>query len=239
MGRFNDILKGKRARCTVAFPALLDHGSFLVSREEQIGLVEPKTTEADAAPVPGPAPSVAPEPPIQVDLIVLTGEEEAEVCAKARAFAIGRGVSEPKQGEPLYDLGAMVYTLLLSVVDHDSAAGEERPFFDSAEQILKHLDRERISFLYTLQEAWQDECAPLRKDLSEPELYQWVFELAESEDIQIPFGRLRPSTLWIYMRTLARRLIDSQDLKSLLGPSSGPSTSTATSGGPSYPTGNA
>jgi hypothetical protein len=238
MGRFNNILKGKRARRTVAFPALLDHGSFLVSREEQSGLVEPKT-EADAAPVPGPAPSVAPEPPTLVDLIVLTGEEEAEVCAKARAFAIARGVSDPKQGEPLYDLGAMVYTLLLSVIDHDSPEGGDVRFFESAEQILKHLDRERIAFLFTLQEVWQDECAPLRKDFSESSLYHWVFELADSEDPQVPFGRLRPSTLWIYMRTLARLLISSPELRSQLGPSSSVSSTTDTNRGPEYPTGNA
>jgi hypothetical protein len=216
MGRFNDILKGKRARQTVSFPALLDHGSFLVPRGDQGGQAGTKT-EADAAPVPERAPSVAPDPPVLVDLIVLTGDETTRVLAQARADAIGNGVSDPKDGEPLYDLAVMVHTLLLSVVDHDSAPGEERPFFDSAEQIRKHLDGQRIGYLYALQEVWQDECAPQRIDLSEQEMLEWVLELAESEDPQVPFGRLRPASRWIYMRSLARLLVSSRDFRSLHG----------------------
>jgi hypothetical protein len=216
MSRFSDILKGKRARQTVVFPALLDHGSFLVPRGDQGGQVGGKT-EAAAAPVLESAPSVAPAPPTLVDLIVLTGEEEAHVLEKARAFAVGKGVPEPKQGEPLFDLGVMVYTLLLAVIDNDSPAGAERPFFDSAEQILQHLDRERVAYLHALQELWQDECAPLRKDLSEQEMLDWVLQLAESEDPQVPFGKLRPGSLWIYMRSLARLLVRSQDFRSLHG----------------------
>jgi hypothetical protein len=178
---FTDILRGTQARKPVAFP-------------------RPSITAALL--------SSEPSEEVLVDLMPMSGEEEAGVLARARAFAAERGVADPKPGEPIYDLGLMVETLAIGCIDHDSPADAPARFFASAEEIRKYLDRERIVYLYELHALWQDELAPLGRTLTEDEIYKTVLKLADSEDPLLPFAMFRPAILGNYMRSTARLLRD-------------------------------
>lgn len=142
--------------------------------------------------------------PAPIDVRPLNGTEQAEVLAKARAFALAQGVKEPRDGEPLYELGRQVHTLLLACIDHDSPADAPRPFFASAEEILEGLDRDRRSYLFEHQESWEDACAPRPSRMDQEDFLRWCSEIcAADEGDDVPFVRLRPVLRWSCMRTLA------------------------------------
>lgn len=156
--------------------------------------------------------------PIPIDVRPLNGVEQAEVLAKARAFAEGKGVKDPKDGEPIYELGKQTYTLLLGCVDHDSPADKPAPFFASADEILAGLDRDRRSYLYELQESWEDQCAPRPSEMQAKDFMQWCMDVcAASEGDDGPFVRLRPVLRWSCVRTLAAIHVLSQTHKSESG----------------------
>lgn len=178
---------------------------------------------------PGSVASVAPDEPLLVALVVLTGVEEEAASIAARARAIKGGVAEPKPNEPIYDLAVMVQTLLLGCVDNDSDPVSPVPFFDSADQILQNLNRDQITYLFAQHEHWQDECSPQAQDLSEEGFYGWLVGVAESESPSDFFAKLRPSTLWNYTRTSARLLLISPAGKSAAGSTSETSTESDTS----------
>jgi hypothetical protein len=199
-----DILKGKKARRTIPFP----------------GVVRTELPQGETAPT------------VVLDVVVLDGHQEAAALAGARAFAKGKGVDAPKEGEPEYELGLMVHTLLLACLDHESPPGAPAPFFASADQILQHLDRERISYLYTLQQVWQDELSPARKSLDEGEVLGFVLRAADAEDPLRFFEELQPAMLARLLHSTAKQLVTLLRIRSQLGSSSSPSgetTSTPTS----------
>src|SRR6185503_10971841 len=132
MSRFENILKGKKARKPVEFPAPIDAEN--------------------------------PEKKTLVDLVVLSGDEEAAAIQAARAYAKAKGADEPKAGDPHFDLGLMVHTLARACLDPDApgsfafffAVTEGSEDFDEmAKSILGRLDRERIAYLHGLQQVWQ------------------------------------------------------------------------------------
>jgi hypothetical protein len=159
------------------------------------------------------------EPPLlKVDVVVLTALEEAAVLAKARAFAKERGVDEPKDGNPIYDLGQWIHTLAVACVDSESPEDAPRPFFEGgAEQILASelLGRDVIAYLYEHQQSWQDEVSPRARKIGAAELVAHVVEVAASEDPS-PFLRLVPALRWSLHRSMAVALLTSPTLKSLL-----------------------
>jgi hypothetical protein len=194
---FTDILRGAKARKPVAFP-------------------RPSITAALL--------SKEPTEEVLVDLMPISGEEEAVVLTRARAFAVERGVADPKPGDPIYDLGLMVETLAVGCIDHESPPDAPARFFASAEEIRSFLDRERIVYLYELHALWQDELAPLGRTLSEDEYYKAVLKLADAEDPSLPFAMYRPAILGNFMLSMARQLRDLVLVKSPLGSSSSSDT---------------
>jgi hypothetical protein len=206
MGRFSNIQKGKRARRVVPFPMPNTRCPLLPLLPE---LEAQRTADAAerATQTGGNAP-VAPddEKPDLVALVVLTGDEDDETLYQARAHAIGRGVSDPKPGDPIFDLAVMVHTLLLGCVDPDSPVDAPVPFFVSAEQIRKNLSRDQIVHLHAQHEHWQDECSPRAKKFeSENHYLGWVIKTAESESPSDFFDLIGPALLWRSVRTLANR----------------------------------
>jgi hypothetical protein len=199
MGRFSNIQKGKRARRVVSFPLANTRCSLLAPL--------PELEAARAATESGSAASVAPDDESHlVALVVLTGDEDDEVLAQARAHAVKRGVAEPKPDEPIFDLAIMVHTLLLGCVDPDSPPDAPVPFFESADQIRKHLSREQIVHLHSQHEFFQDECSPRAKRFeSENHYYAWVIKTAESESPSDFFESIGPALLWNSVRTLAKQ----------------------------------
>lgn len=161
------------------------------------------------------APAEGQQAEIVLDLVVLAGDEEAEVLERARAYAKSKGVDAPKAGEPEYDLGLMVHTLFRACLDHDSTPEAPTPFFASADEILKYLDRERIVFLYTLQQVWQDEISPSgSKHLTEDRIWEFVVAAAEEEDPTRFFEKLPPASLGRLLHFTARRLLSALRSKS-------------------------
>ena len=214
MAKFQDIQKGTRARKPVVFP--IESGPLL-DTESPLG------AESDHE---------APDT-VTVDLRVLHGEEEAECLRRAHTSAVKAGVAEPKSGDPLYDFELMIQTLAIACIDHESSNNDPQPFFSSADEIRKHLDRERIAYLFGQYEVWQDECSPQAAKISGDKLYEIILTAAKSEDPADPFVQLRPGTAAICFRTMAGLLLRLPELRSALGPSSTKSSTTASKSPPS------
>jgi hypothetical protein len=153
--------------------------------------------------------------------------DDDEIETNALAYAKARGAVDPKAGNPLYDRGIALHTLLIACSDPDSPDDAPRPFFDSVEQIQRGLDRDRIAWLIAAQQVWEDKCSPRQLSMTANEFIAHVMEVAVSED-ERPFLRLRPGLQWILLRTLARQHVASLEPSLLSGSDSG-STSSSTS----------
>jgi|GEM_PF-4864152 len=147
---------------------------------------------------------------IEVLVVQLTGHEEAEALTFAQRFAAERQ-AKASPGEPIFDLGLMVATLLRGTLDPKS---RER-FFGSESEALQ-LPREAIMYLFEHQQTWQDSLAPSVKNLGQGEILAKIVELSEAEDAA-GFIRLSPGLRWICTRTMARLLVNSLTDKSSLG----------------------
>lgn len=232
MARFSDIMKGKRARRTVAFPlpnTRISLTSPLAGLEAKRAADEAGKSQADAATEPGRSVPSAPAEPKLVDLVVLLGTEEADALAGARAYAVALGVADPQPNSPLFDLGLMAHTLLHGCVDHDSPEDKPTPFFESAEQILAGMTRDQITWLHTQHEVWVNQLSPVLKNGDENAFFAWVQETAESESPSDFFGKHGPALLWNFTTTLARLLLTLQPAKLAAGSTSETSTSASTS----------
>ena len=155
----------------------------------------------------------------------LSGAEQGDTFAAARAYALSKGVADPKPGDRLYDLGLMVATLALGCVTAEDAA---KPFFDGGQdQILAHLDADRIALLYERHQAWQDECSPRATSMTTAEFFARVMEVANAKADEDPLARLRPSTRISWERTLADLYMRSLADRSSSGDDSAASTTNA------------
>lgn len=148
----------------------------------------------------------------------LLGYEDVEVLEKAREFAIAKGVAEPEDGNPIYERGRWVNTLLLGCCDQEAP---EEPYFESADQILSNLGLDHIALVFELHQVWQDECSPRKVSLTGDEYIKSVVEMATAEaSDELPFVRWRPALRESWVRTSARLLLTSPELKSQSGSSS-------------------
>lgn len=173
------------------------------------------------------------EAPLRCEVRALSAVEDAEVLEMAAAFAEKRGVKGQLDGNPIYDLGRAVHTLLHACVDQESPADAPVRYFASADEILGGLDRERIAFLYELQQAFQDECAPMPAELPPEEYLNLIFQ---AEGVPpggvLPFERLRPATRRNCERFMVGLSLTSLKLSLLTGssgPASEPSSSSSAS----------
>jgi hypothetical protein len=194
MATFSKMAKGKRARKSITFPLLAAAGAEAAEARE-----------------------------LAVDVIVLSGLEDAEVMTKARAFAKERGVEDPKDGNPIYDLALWAFTLAIACVDPESPETEPRAFFDGgADQIFGSnlLGRDTIAYLYEHQQQWQDEVSPRARTVGAEELLAHVLAVASAED-PTPFFRLAPALRWTLHRSMAALLVTLQMPRSPSGSVSG------------------
>lgn len=161
---------------------------------------------------------------VTVALVPFFGGTEVEVLKSARNFARQNGVENPKPGEPIYERGLWLYTVLRSVMDAD-VTHKDDPFFESLDQILSMLDPGRISLLFHAQRAWQAKCAPAPETMA-PSLYiQHILELAhaaEEEDrtgemYEVPFDHLPVDLQLRFSRRLARQFSTWISTRSLSG----------------------
>lgn len=152
----------------------------------------------------------------------LNGMESGDALERAAAYAKGKGVANPAVGDRLYDLGLMVHTIAIGCVCADDAT---LPFFDGgAEQILAHLDADRIAYLYEQHQAWQDECGVRANGITGGDFILKVMEVANARADEDPLAPLRPSTRRAFERTLANLYVTSLQGKSSSTPDSSSST---------------
>lgn len=184
-----------------------------------------------------------PREEVQVGLRCLSGSDSTEVLESTAEFARERGSKNPQAGDPLYELGLRVYTLLFACVDPDNPDPESEGarFFSSVDEILEKgqggspiLGRDGISYLFEAQEAWQDHCAPQISKLSEEEAWQKIKEVAASED-PLVFANMQPALQWNLARFMAERLLIFQRSKSVSGYTAGRNTATTKRGSKKKP----
>lgn len=151
----------------------------------------------------------------------LIGREHGEVLGRAREYAVSQGLKEPKDGDELYRLGQMVYTLVLGCVDPACAAEDwpqdkpHAPFFENADEVLEYLDPDRIAMLYEHQQAWQDECAPRPDDMNQGDFFTNVVKAAGWKAGQPdPLLELRPILRASFTHILAAQWLSSLSTRS-------------------------
>lgn len=214
MPSFSQIQKGTRARKPIPFPTANTRCDLLADLPE---LAAQRTRDQEAwekASQAGSAPPGAPDDHILVDLRVLTGAEESLVLQKAREHALEHGVSDPKDGEPLYEVGKMVWSLSLGILDHDSPENDPKLFFDGgAKQILDEVDGDLIAFLFTRWEIWQGECSHQLGSLSGPQFWEQIVKVTVSND-DLPFSQMRRTAQWVLLRTMGALWLNSPEAKS-------------------------
>jgi hypothetical protein len=173
-------------------------------------------------------PSVGEVEAIPVDLRVLTSDEEMAAQAAAHKLAKARGLDDPKEGQPVFDLALMAYVVLTAAIDHDSAPAHPQPFFDTIDQVLS-LDRDRLALLYEAQEAFQQEVSPRQLTFTTAEYISLISLAANGEaaDTDPFFAKLPRATLVNLLRITARQLAASQTHKS---PSSSSTSTVGESG---------
>ena len=186
---------------------------------------------ADVRPVELVLPGLA--EPIKIGQRPLNALEETDVIAKAREFAKAKGADKPTDDDPLYVMGAWANTLLVACVSLDGDDKGE-PFFASVDEILSGLDRDRISYLYEMQQRIQEDHGCRKERLSADEMMRAVHDIVTKEvgDPDLPFWKWGPSLRASFMHFLASQLFLSQLDKSPSGSTSGADTANATKSNP-------
>lgn len=164
-------------------------------------------------------------PTIDLDLVALSPGEDLEVIRRSREMAKRWGSERLEEGDATYDYATSVQTILIASHSVLSTPKVPIPFFKSGEEGLlksKRIGQDQISYLFELQKLHQDAVSPRRKDLTPSEFMATTVAVAGGNlDF---FVALRPSTRWVFTRTLAAQHIDSLTRKS---PSTSPESSTS------------
>lgn len=182
MSKLSDIAKGHRAIKKVALPLVNIPSSFGPEVPE---LVAQRESDKATASTNG-EPAIPDE--VTVGLRILTLDELATVYQKAGEFARTRGVKDPNEADPIYNLGVSVYICAIACVDPDSDVKDPEPFFgtrgdieSAARELLSsiHIGRDGIAYLAEQHEAWQDLCNPQANKVPSSEFYKLVVELSD------------------------------------------------------------
>lgn len=150
----------------------------------------------------------------------LLGQDDALILAEARAFAVSKGLTDPKNGDPIYELARAVNVCLVACCDSDDPTGKT-PFFASAAEILGNLDRERIFLLSEMQARHQDETSPHPSSMSGDEYIATMLAIATAEaGAELPFVSWPRSLLESCLVFSANLLLSSLSPKSPSGSAS-------------------
>lgn len=222
MAKLSDIGKGTRAIKRIALP-LVNRPNFINPDVPELALQRESDT-ADALMSGEPA---TPDQ-VMVGLRILTLNELTKVYEKAGDFARERGVKEPNEADPIYNLGTSIYICAMACVDPDSDAKDPEPFFgtrgdleSAARELLDsvHIGRDGIAYLAEAHESWQDICNPRANRIAPNVFYDTVVALADNnpDKALATFLALRPGMLLAFMRTTARLLLTLLPEKSSYG----------------------
>lgn len=161
----------------------------------------------------------------ELDVRPLNPIERATVLEKARAFAIARGIADPKEDDELYEDAKVLHTLVLGCIDKDSPENDPKPYFEGGfEQLYgtELLLPDHIGYLYEQQQLWEDECSPRILNQTPQEYMAAVAATAAGD--QSFFLGARPGMRWSFLHTTAARLVACLTPKSPSGTPSSSST---------------
>jgi hypothetical protein len=172
--------------------------------------------------------------PVVIGQRPLTAWEEKDVIDRALLMFDPKGLSKPDTDDPRYVMSIWACTLVLACQCFE---GDEKgqPFFADANEILQGLDRDRVSYLYEMQQRIQEDHGMRKERPSVDEMMAAVHELVTKEigDPTLFFWKWGPSARESFIRFLAKALFHSATDSSPFG-------STSSSGAPNAsPTQNA
>ena len=157
----------------------------------------------------------------KVRVRALKGSRDDEIFQGAKAFAEKNG-GKAVEGDTEFDRGIYLHTILLACEDSDSPLDKPEPYFPSLDVILDKdggLDRDRIVYLFEVQQQVQDEFAPRPKNLTPVQYFDWLQRTAEADDgVELPFERSPRATQRMFVRGLARTVWTSLQVKFSTGP---------------------
>ncbi len=170
-----------------------------------------------------PAPGVTDVPELEnppdapmVGIRVMTPGEAVSVLEGAEEFAKSRGALEAKPGNPIYEYGIALHTVVLAAVDPDSDPKRPEPFFDGGmQQILDSQDigQDGVLYLAEIQRRWQAMCGPQATELSVQQLNEAVDVLVGKDGLSF-FEQCGPALQWSLVRSLANLSLTLLMLKS-------------------------
>jgi hypothetical protein len=181
---------------------------YLAIKTETLPLAAPAPQSTDG---PDPDGAQAGPAPVAVGLRPLTPGEEADIFARARAYAIAHGLTDPKEGEELYEYGKALHRCLIGVVDVDSPPGRPEPFFDGGLAQLEGFDelgKEGVLTLAQMHQVYQDQLTGGLDELKDDNLEATLEELAGPHGAPFWFSR-RPGLRVSLALTMARLLLAS------------------------------
>lgn len=157
---------------------------------------------------------------VKVGLRPLAGWDETAALEDAARFARARGAS-PSSDDPIYVMAVWAETLVRAAVSVDPE-DKGQPFFESSEEILRGLDRDRISLLYEQQQIVQEGAGARKESMSEGEMVAAVMAIARAEvdDVHRFFSEWGPTARATLLRFLARLSLGSLPSSSPSGPGS-------------------
>lgn len=125
---------------------------------------------------------------VKVRVVPLLAGRDREIETGAAEYARSQS-AEAKPGEPTYERGIYAHTILRSVLDPEDGAR----FFSSVEEMLdpdRGLDRDRLAYLFELQQQVQADFSPRTGKLDSAQFFQWLEATAEAGDgAELPFER--------------------------------------------------
>ena len=169
-------------------------------------------------------------PGVDADVEVIVRPISALERMDAIGFAIEharkKGATDPKPGEDLYDEGFFAAVIAAAILDAESPPGARLPFFDGGpDVVLRGLTPETTSYLFQIQQAHQEACAPTYAAPSVDALVAAVHRTAE-KDGALFFSGCSPSTQVILATFMAGLLASSPSTKWPGGSRSSESTGT-------------
>jgi hypothetical protein len=169
-------------------------------------------------------------PGVETDVEVIIRPISALERMDAMRFAIDRarakGATDPKAGQDLYDEAFFAAVIAASILDAESPSTARQPFFDGGpEAVLKGLTPETTSYLFQIQQAHQEACAPTYAAPSVEALTAAIRRTAE-KDGALFFSGCSPSTQVILATFMAGLLASSPSTKWPGGSPSSSSTAT-------------
>jgi len=149
--------------------------------------------------------------------------EEASALAGATVFAVGKGISDPKPEHALYELALRAHVIAIACVDLESA-GQSEPYFASADEVMAHLDRDRIALIHEKQQSWQDHCSVRQSAMGKDEFWNTILGCAQGVEESDRFlSESRPVLRASFTASICSLLLDSPEARHFYG--SGPTPS--------------